>query len=215
MLDESTRQLLQREEERHLSPKAFDLLSLLVESRPRALAKAELHDKLWPETFVSEAALQSLVAEVRSALENDARHPRFVRTVHGFGYAFAAEATAEPDVGEAAAEADDEGASHRLYWSKREVTLQKGENILGRTREAAVWIDSSSVSRRHSCITLADDRALLEDLDSKNGTFWRDQRISEPVTLVDGDVIKVGSVRLTYRIYFGGDATETSPPPLD
>jgi len=214
-LDEGTRQLLQCGEERHLSPKAFDLLSLLVESRPRALAKSELHDKLWPKTFVSEAALQSLVAEVRSTLADDARHPRFVRTVHGFGYAFVAEAAAEPDVAEAEAEADEDDASHRLYWSKREVTLSKGENVLGRTREVAVWIDSSSVSRRHACITLADGRARLEDLDSKNGTFWRDQRISEPVTLSDGDVIKVGSVRLMYRVYYGGDETETSPPPLD
>ena len=212
-LDEGTRQLLERDGERHLSPKAFDLLSLLVESRPRALAKAELHDKLWPETFVSEAALQSLVAEVRAALRDDARHPRFVRTVHGFGYAFAAEAAAEPGVADA--EADDDEASHRLYWSKREVTLSKGDNVLGRTREAAVWIDSSSVSRRHACITLADGRARLDDLDSKNGTFWRDHRVSEPVALADGDTIKVGSVRLTYRVYYGGDETETSPPPLD
>ena len=216
-LDRDTRQLLQRGEERHLSPKAFDLLSLLVESRPRALAKAELHDKLWPETFVSEAALQSLVAEIRSALADDARHPRFVRTVHGFGYAFSATATAEAEAEPEAAEpeTDDDGASHRLYWSEREVTLSKGENVLGRTRDAAIWIDSSSVSRRHACITLAHDRASLEDLDSKNGTFWRDQRISEPVTLADGDAIKVGSIRLTYRVYYGGDETETTPPLLD
>ncbi len=207
--DEATRQLLKGSEERHLSPKAFELLSLLIESRPRALAKAELRDQLWPQTFVSEAALQSLVAEVRAALGDDARHPRFVRTVHGFGYAFAAEAAAEPGVAEADAGGD--AASHRLYWRKREVTLAQGENVLGRTREAAVWIDSSSVSRRHACITLADDRARLEDLDSKNGTFRGDRRITEPVTLADGDVIKVGSVWLTYRVYFGGEETKTSP----
>lgn len=209
-LDRDTRQLLRQGEERHISPKAFDLLGLLVDSRPRALAKSELHDKLWPDTHVSEAALQSLVAEIRSALHDDARQPLFVRTVHGFGYAFAAEVEQEGTD----PEPEDDGASHRLYWSKREVTLSQGENVLGRTREAAVWIDSSSVSRRHACITLSDGRALLEDLESKNGTFWRDQRVDDPIALTDGDVIKVGSVRLTYRVYYGGDETETTPPPL-
>ena len=47
--------------ERHLSPKAFDLLLLLVESRPRALSKGELHERLWPATFVSDATVTSLL----------------------------------------------------------------------------------------------------------------------------------------------------------
>ena len=80
-----------------LSPKAFDLLVLLVENRPRALTKSELHERLWPDTFVVDANLSNLVAELRKALEDDAREPRFVRTVHRHGYAFAADvAEAQP-----------------------------------------------------------------------------------------------------------------------
>ena len=78
-LDTESRQLRQGNAERHLSPKAFELLRLLIENRPRALSKAELHERLWPSTFVSEATLSSLVAEVRDALGEKARRGRFVR----------------------------------------------------------------------------------------------------------------------------------------
>jgi DNA-binding winged helix-turn-helix (wHTH) protein len=73
----------------HLSPKALELLNALVESRPRALSKAALIEQLWPATFVSEANLATLIAEIRVSLRDQARNSRFVRTVPRFGYAFA------------------------------------------------------------------------------------------------------------------------------
>jgi TolB-like protein/DNA-binding winged helix-turn-helix (wHTH) protein/Flp pilus assembly protein TadD len=76
-----------------LTPKAFDLLGALLETRPRALSKTEIRDRLWPQTFVTEATLASVVSELRAALADDAKDPRFVRTVHGHGYAFAGTAT--------------------------------------------------------------------------------------------------------------------------
>src|SRR6185295_11359146 len=87
-LDLATRQLFRAADEIRLSPKAFDLLQLLIEHRDRAVPKAELHAHLWPRTFVTEANLASLVAEVRRALGDLAGAPRFIRTVHRFGYAF-------------------------------------------------------------------------------------------------------------------------------
>ena len=74
-------------------PRRSSSCSLLLENRPRALSKAELHERLWPSTFVSDATLTSLVAEVRAALGETAGHGRFVRTVHRFGYAFKGTAT--------------------------------------------------------------------------------------------------------------------------
>lgn len=204
-LNEGTRQLLARGEPQHLSPKAFELLQVLLRNRPRALSKAELHDALWPETHVSESALQTLVAELRSLLGDDARRPRYVRTVRGFGYAF--QVTSGPGaVGGGGALSGE--TSHRLQWAKREVELSPGENILGRSSDVAIWIDSSSVSRRHARITLEDGRVILEDLGSKNGTFWRDQSLTEPKTLVDGEAFRLGQVWVTYRQYRGGE-TET------
>ena len=91
-LDQERRQLLRSGQPVPLEPKAYELLGLLLERRPRALSKAQIRDVIWPETFVSESTLAVVVNGIRQALEDDARHPRFIRTVHGFGYAFCGEA---------------------------------------------------------------------------------------------------------------------------
>lgn len=96
-LDLSTRELTRAATAIHLSPKAFNLLAVLVLSRPAALSKADLQRRLWPDTFVVEANLSNLVSEVRAALEDSARTPTYVRTVHTFGYAFCGEARPHQD----------------------------------------------------------------------------------------------------------------------
>ena len=93
--DGEARQLFRQQDPVHVSGKAFELLKLLLERRPAALSKAEIQEHLWPDTFVSEANLPTLVTEIREAIGDDARHARFVRTVHGFGYAFSGEVTNE------------------------------------------------------------------------------------------------------------------------
>src|SRR3954451_7088114 len=77
----------------HAGPKLLGLLELLLDARPRALTKDEIHKALWSGTFVSDATLTSLVAELRAAVGDDARAPRLVRTIHGYGYAFCGEVT--------------------------------------------------------------------------------------------------------------------------
>lgn len=79
-----------------LSGKAFQLLELLLAARPKPLARDELFARLWPDTFVSDANLASLVKEIRAAIGDDARAPRYLRTVHRFGYAFAGAVTEAP-----------------------------------------------------------------------------------------------------------------------
>lgn len=88
VLDRDIRQLIRGGVPVSLSPKAFQLLGLLVESYPRALSKTELQDRLWPGTFVVEKNLTNLVSEIREALGDDPATPCFIRTVHRFGYAF-------------------------------------------------------------------------------------------------------------------------------
>jgi len=85
--------LRRRGVERHVSPKAFELLWLLIQNRPRALSKNEIRARLWPSTFVSDATLTSLVAELRAALGERARRQLFLRTVHKYGYAFTGRAS--------------------------------------------------------------------------------------------------------------------------
>jgi non-specific serine/threonine protein kinase len=88
VLDLDARELLHGGSPVSLSPKAFQLLGILVEACPRALSKSALQDRLWPGTFVVEKNLTNLVGEIRDALGDDAAHPRYIRTVHRFGYAF-------------------------------------------------------------------------------------------------------------------------------
>ncbi len=94
-LDTDTRELRRGTHPVHLSPKAFRLLEVLIEQRPAALSKERLFETVWPDTFVAESNLASLVKEIRTALQDDARQSKLIRTVFGFGYAFAAEATSE------------------------------------------------------------------------------------------------------------------------
>jgi len=203
-LDRATRQLLQAGAERHLEPKAFELLDLLVGRRPDPVAKSEIRDRLWPDTFVSESNLTDLVAQVRHALGDSPRRPRFIRTVHGFGYAFSAEAWEE--------RATAHGRRHlsaRVIWDQRTIALAAGENVIGRDEEVAVRIDAPGVSRRHARIVVTGAEVMLEDLGSKNGTYLREQRLEAPAALRDGDTFRLGRLLLVFRNTAQGGSTRT------
>ncbi len=187
----------------HVEPRAFRLLELLIAARPRALSKQELQEALWPKTYVTERSAARLVADLRSAIGDRARKPRFLRTVHRFGYAFCGEATT---ISAAQRRSD---FHCRLVWGDREVALSEGENVLGRDPAVAVWIDMNSVSRRHARIVLLEGTATLEDLGSRNGTYLGDRRVALPTHLSNGDQIKMGEARLVFRCFGKMGTTES------
>jgi DNA-binding winged helix-turn-helix (wHTH) protein len=193
MLDTDARQLLRGAAPVSLSPKAFDLLAYLIENRPNALSKDVLHERLWPGVFVSDTNLAGLVADIRRALGDDARTPRYVRTVQRFGYAFAGIVESARD-----SSATLKGSAYWLVRGKRQIPLADGENILGRD-ESAGPLASKSVSRRHARITVDGPNAYLEDLGSKNGTFLRGRSVDGREKLADGDAIALGGVALIFR----------------
>ena len=207
VLDSDTRQLSVRGETVHLSPKAFQFLELVLDNRPRALSKREIHERLWPGTFVSDGTLASLLVEVRSAIGDTARGSRFVRTVHGFGYAFSG--TAEELRGIVSAFGG-QRSIYRLIWETREIALALGENLLGRDEAATVWIDDASVSRRHARIVIDESGAVLEDLDSKNGTYLRGKKIAAPQKLADEDPVKIGPASMIFRVLRQTESTATA-----
>ena len=194
--DLDTRQLTQGGGEIHLSPKAFELLGTLVMERPKVLSKAVLQQRLWPETFVAEANLSNLVAEIREALGDRARPPLFIRTAHGFGYAFCGDATTEVS----AREGVSGPPSCWLEWGKRRFPLSHGEHVVGRDPDVEVTLDASMVSRRHARIVVTAEGAVLEDFGSKNGTFRGSERVTSPVQLADGDAIHIGSLLVTFHV---------------
>jgi DNA-binding winged helix-turn-helix (wHTH) protein len=206
-LDTDRRQLLKDDVQRHLSPKAYELLRLLIDNRPRALSKAELHERLWPSTFVSESTLSSLVAEVRDGLDEKAGSARFVRTAHRFGYAFAGTAT----ISGSRVPSAEERARCWIVWEHGQVSLKEGEHLLGRDADVSVWLESPTVSRHHARIRVSDGRVTIEDLGSKNGTYLHGARISAPAPLVDGDEIRFGSMPVTIRLLKAAGSTVTQP----
>lgn len=189
----------------HLSPKAFDLLTILVENRPWAMSKADLHARVWPGTFVSDTSLATLVNEIRTGLQDSARHPRFVRTVHGYGYAFCR--SAEASTGQERMG----GARCWVKWEGREIPLGEGTNVLGRAFDSAVRVDLPEISRRHASVVISGTQATLEDLESRNGTFVREERITAPRPLRDGDEIRLGTVCLTFHVASDGGTTKAVP----
>ena len=170
---------------------------MLVMDRPKVLSKAVLQQRLWPETYVAEANLSNLVAEIREALDDRPRTPLFIRTAHGFGYAFSGAASVVKD---AAPPAEDRGPLCWLEWGTQRFPLSRGENVVGRDPDVGVRIDATTISRRHARIVVTPEGATLEDAGSKNGTFRARERVTSPVTIADGDAIHFGSLLVTFRL---------------
>jgi DNA-binding winged helix-turn-helix (wHTH) protein len=207
VLDLDTREVRRDGRPVSLSPKAFNLLELLAVRRPKALSKEEIHKAIWPDTFVTETNLANLVVELRNGLGDDAHTSRIIRTVPRFGYAFSAEARAEEDSAEAVEPADADTA--RIVWRRRVFVLARGENLIGRDRASAVWINDESVSRRHARLVIDEDGATLEDLGSKNGTLLRGVAIRKAVQLEDGDEFTLGEMVEPLRFHSLGSSVST------
>lgn len=184
-----------------LSPKAFALLGALIEARPRALSKAQIHDLLWPRTYVSDASLAQVVSEVRRALGDDPRKYRWIRTIHRFGYAFSGEAL------ELQPATPLPPANCSLYAGERELRLHEGENLVGRATDCVVRLATGHASRHHARLVVTGETVTLEDLGSKNGTFLNDMRVEGPVTLEHGDRILIGRERF---VLCGGPPSGTT-----
>jgi len=204
VLDRDRRELVRAGLIVHCGPKLLALLELLLDAAPRAVTKDEIHKEIWPGTFVSDATLTSLLAELRTAIGDDAKAPRLVRTIHGYGYAFIGEISdlqpARPPLTH---------SMFRIVIGERDIALARGENIVGRAPDAAVFVDDSGVSRHHACITVADGSATIEDLKSKNGTMLDGQLIGQPMPLTHGSLIVVGATALRFRILTTSTTTET------
>jgi DNA-binding winged helix-turn-helix (wHTH) protein len=202
-LDRPRRQVRRGDEQVHLTRKAFDLLVVLVDEAPRVVTKAELHERLWPGTFVSDSALVALVKELRRVVREPGATDSYIATTHGVGYAFTA------DLQAASAVPTPTGVVHWIVVGERRITLGEGENVIGRDPSSHVWLDVAGVSRRHARIVVRGTAAVLEDMGSKNGTAARALPVTGAVPLRDGDDLDVGPVSIRYRSSAAGMSTET------
>jgi DNA-binding winged helix-turn-helix (wHTH) protein len=209
VFDSALRSLARRGSPIHLSPKAFALLELLVESRPRVLSKSEIVGRIWPDACVADGSLANVALEVRKALGDAVTEPRYLRTVHGFGYAFCAPVLCPQERGAS----DSRSIVYRLDSPLGEFGLDEGDNLVGRAPECPISLASSTVSRHHARLVLLGGRAAVEDLGSKNGTYVRGQRIAShtPTPLASGERFRVGSVSLVVKILSRQTATDSFP----
>ena len=210
IFDTGTRELLKHGTSIRLSPKAFDALALLIESRPNVVGKDAFDARLWRGVFVSDANRSVLISEIRRALGDTPQDEMFVRTVDRVGYAFVGQVTVAAGNGLDAAGGRTEpagpagaGTTHcRLVWSGGHVPLGIGDHLIGRNPACGVWLDVEGVSRRHARIRIdGSRRAAIEDLGSTNGTFVQGRPLKGEMPLTDGDVIRVGTAELTFRAW--------------
>jgi DNA-binding winged helix-turn-helix (wHTH) protein len=208
-VDPGTRQLLRGGSECHLPPKAFDLLWSLIERRPKVVEKTELHERIWPDTFVVDGSLNVLIGQIRRAVADDPHRPRYIRTVHGVGYAFCGDAVEAPEPRD---EPDPVGPT-RCWLIRRDKAfgLTEGDNLIGRDPGCSVWLNSASVSRRHALISVDTRRRrlTLDDLSSSNGTFLGGVLVQGRVELSDGDSIRCGSVDMRLQLWNAEKTSET------
>jgi DNA-binding winged helix-turn-helix (wHTH) protein len=71
-----------------LEPQVFDVLAYLVEQHERVVQKDELIEHIWPEKYITEAALHSRLMSARRAIGDSGQAQSLIRTVHGRGYRF-------------------------------------------------------------------------------------------------------------------------------
>ena len=88
------RQLLRDNQVLELTPKAFDLLVVLVENRGHLVAKDALLEQIWPDSFVEESNLSVKMSALRRVLGEGPRDQQYVQTISGRGYRFVAEVRA-------------------------------------------------------------------------------------------------------------------------
>ncbi len=204
-LDVDRRVLLDGAVEVPLAPRTFDLLALLVQARPAAVSKQDICQRIWPESFVTDNALASLVADIRAALRDSARQPRFIRTIHRHGYAFVGE------VAEGRSTMAPPGALSQwtLVWRHRAIALPEGESILGRLGPGVIAIDAPTVSRHHARLVVSGQTLTVEDLGSKNGTWLDDRPVTTTVAALTVSArLRVGRVLLELRL--NSEAASTS-----
>ena len=173
-----------------LELKVMDVL-LCLAMRPRVLVtRQDLIDTVWATEYISDNTLTHAIAELRSALGDDARNPSYIETIHRRGYRLLVGAF-EPDETQTAAAG--KSSCFFVVTGNRRVRLRSGDNLIGRLPWATVTIDSLQVSRRHARIIVDGSTAILEDLGSRNGTFLNGRPFEAPAYLDHGDRIGLGS----------------------
>jgi DNA-binding winged helix-turn-helix (wHTH) protein len=197
------------EESVSLRPRVTELLVCLARRGDRLASTRYLIDSVWGTEFVTVNALTQLVAELRRALGDDPKQPRYVETIPRRGYRLVASTTMAESAG--ATDAAEDLHFMLIDDAGGELVLHRGENIIGRAPDATIRVDVSEISRSHARILIDGMRATLEDLGSKNGTYLRGRRVEGPVEIGNADEIQIGADLARFRVRLVDNRTKTEP----
>jgi DNA-binding winged helix-turn-helix (wHTH) protein len=189
-----------------LRPRAMDVLTCLAAAAGKLASKRDLIDAVWRTEHVSDHALTQVIAELRAALEDDARNPMYIENVPRRGYRLV---TAVTPVAESVPPAREAAVPFRLQGEGGDHPLKQGANLIGRTADADICIDRTAVSRAHARIVVTGTTATIEDLGSKNGTYLNGARLEQPAVLTNGDDIWIGRSVARLRFLVEGEPTLT------
>jgi len=192
----------------HLEPKVMEVLVCLAEHAADVVSKEILLRSVWPDTCVTDDVLTRAIFELRRVFGDEARSPRVIQTIPKRGYRLIAPVVLNAD--RTSGSPTTEATVCTLTWDEGYVTLTDGTYLLGRDESLPIRVPLPSVSRRHARITLGGGVATVEDLASKNGTFLREQRLTAPALLRNGDTLIAGTVRINVRVSM--PSTETAVP---
>ncbi len=178
-----------------LRPRVMEALTFLAGRPGEVVSKRDLVDAVWSSGFVADNTIVHCINELRDALGDNAASPRFLQTIPRRGYRVLGRIGR---IEEEDASVTFEEAGFHLLGKRWAAFLIDGDNLIGRGGEARIIVPSTRVSRHHARITASGDRAVVEDLESKNGTFVDEQRVTTPTVLRDGATLKFADLPLVF-----------------
>jgi pSer/pThr/pTyr-binding forkhead associated (FHA) protein len=98
-----------------------------------------------------------------------------------------------PETGRCMPDNDAPITALRLTISGAELSLGRGDHVIGRASECAVFIEDPLASRRHAVLTVGDERVTIRDLGSRNGVLVNGSDVADHHVLAEGDLIMIGS----------------------
>lgn len=207
-------------EEIRLEPKLMDVLQCLAGHAGEVVSKRRLIDEVWNTEFIAENSLTRAIADLRRALGDSARSPKYIQTIPKRGYRLMAEPSGKSQkkaahqwspvsyeplaviVGESVRYGDRAGSQpgeHALLCEGQEIPLTESTVIFGRGERSDIQFLVTEVSRTHARLDIRGDGAVIDDLGSKNGTKVNGRVIDGPRQLSSGDTIVIGPTTLVYR----------------
>ena len=160
-----------------LRPKAFAVLDYLLGRPGQLVTKEELLNAVWPETFVGEAVLKVAIRQIREALDDDPKSPRFIETAHRRGYRF---------IGP-----DRRGRTRRLA---KDQEIERRQSRFGFTAACRIFPSESCRTRRMRCrgCEAGSRRCWMENVRSY---LLQEKRASARTALVDTFARSIASDR--------------------